>query len=301
LVHITYELYFKNLVKIVSDRTLFIFQDMAKKVLGDARYAKYLQWIENADEARQGRLGEHSFEKANQYDKAEELLTWNTFAPLLGMDKSVRDRAVVMILEAALETDMKRYVDEKGFSVEFEKEIPSPKGYLKRIRETVQNHPVKYIRESAKDKEVLEGDTHVDLAIENSRLLILVEVKFTSDISCQVRYDPIRNQLARLIDVGIESARNRKLVVLVISPKWAYDSKSRLYCYKLNEYRRAAENIQADIPHRGLDEIQQVLVGIGWVSLKDAASIIFSKTEMDTVKRDLVRQFYEERKINLRI
>jgi hypothetical protein len=41
---------------------------------------------------------------------------------------------------------------------------------------------VKYIREEAKDKEILEGNTHVDLALMNSKLLVLVQVKFTSDI-----------------------------------------------------------------------------------------------------------------------
>jgi hypothetical protein len=104
-----------------------------------------------------------------------------------------------------------------------------------------------------------------------------------------------------LIDVGIEAVRNRNLIILVISPKWAYESNNRLYYYKLNEYRRAAENIQVDILHRNLDEIRQVALEIGWLSIEDAASTVYAKTEMYAAKKDLVRQFYQERKINLRI
>lgn len=64
----------------------------------------------------------------------------------------------------------------------------------------------------------LETNTHVDFFVETDSLLILVETKFTSDISGQTTFNPNRNQLARLIDVGISAIqeKSKKLVVLLL-------------------------------------------------------------------------------------
>jgi hypothetical protein len=78
--------------------------------------------------------------------------------------------------------------------------------------------------------------------------------------------------LARLIDAGINASDGRELVVLLLSPEWGYRSRNRLYRYKLDDYRGSRENVRADIPHRSLAEITNILLGVGWVPLEFAAA-----------------------------
>ena len=257
----------------MTRQILFLFPDMAKTYLTEARYRKYCEWVNVVENARRGNLKGRSTQQANQYDKAEELITWNTFAPLLKMKTAAANSIVAELIKVALFTDASEYVDGKTFSIEFERLLPSPSSYLKHLAGTVKDHPVRYVRESARGKKLLEWDTHVDISLENSRLLVLVEMKFTSDISCQVRYDPNRNQLARLTDAGIDAAGDKKLVVLLVSPSRAFSSKSRLYYYKVTDYQNSIENLKADLPHRDDGEIAKIL-GVGWVSLKQVASTI---------------------------
>jgi hypothetical protein len=238
----------------------------------------------------------------NQYDKAEELITWNTFAPLRKMTPGIKDALIADIVNLALQKNTAEYLDEWGFNVQFERTLPPPPSYLNHLRLTVANHPVRYVRLDAESKETLEGDTHADIVFENSRLLVLGEVKFMSDIQWGVTYDPNRNQLARLIDTGIRAARDKKLAVILFSPESAYRSKSRLYYYKLKDYRESIENLRADIPHRSLEEITKTLIGTGWVPLEFAASTIHKKAvEQGLLVKEDSHKFYEERKIKLSV
>ena len=76
------------------EKAVFLLRDLAKDVLSQARYKRFIEWVETSNEARLGsRRAGHSFERANQYDKAEELITWNTFAPLLKLNKAARDNS----------------------------------------------------------------------------------------------------------------------------------------------------------------------------------------------------------------
>ena len=88
----------------------------------------------------------------------------------------------------------------------FEKDLPPPDYYLKWLGGKVKEHPIGYIRREAETKKILEGPTQVDAIVETDNLLILIEVKFTSDISPYTKFGLIRNQIARLIDAGISKA-----------------------------------------------------------------------------------------------
>ena len=281
---------------------VFILRDLAKNTLSPARYAKYDEWIRNSERTRRDGFKSHNDRYANQYDKAEELITWNTFAPLLKLTPQVQDKLIVELVNAGLQIDIADHIDEWGFKIQFERTLPSPPSYLNHVQSTVANHPVRYVRLEAEGKETLEGDTHVDIAFENSRLLILGEVKFMSDIQWGVTYDPNRNQLARLIDTGLRAARDKKLAIILFTPDSIYHAKSRLYYYKLKEYRESIENLRADLPHRKLEEITKTLIGTGWVPLEFAASTIHRKAiEQGLVVREDSKKFYEERKIALTI
>ena len=279
---------------------MFIFRDLARNVLSTVRYAKYAEWVDNAEKTRQGASMSPTDRFTNQYDKAEELITWNTFAPLLKVGPRVKDTLIADIVNLGIQKDIAEYLDEWGFKVDFEKTLPPPPSYLNHLQSTVANHPVRYVRLESEGKQVLEGDTHADIVFENSRLLVLGEVKFMSDIQWGVTYDPNRNQLARLIDTGIRAARNKKLAVILFSPESTYRSKSRLYHYKLKDYRESIENVRADIPHRSLEEITKTLIGTGWVPLEFAASKIHGKAvEQGLLVKENSHRFYEERRIKL--
>ena len=57
-----------------------LFEDIAKNHFSIERIRKHTAWIENAEKARElGSLGSRD----DRYDKAEELITFYTFAPHL--------------------------------------------------------------------------------------------------------------------------------------------------------------------------------------------------------------------------
>lgn len=56
-----------------------LLEDLARKHFTKDRIQKYREWVENANKAKEtGSLGS----KDNQYDKAEELISFYAFAPL---------------------------------------------------------------------------------------------------------------------------------------------------------------------------------------------------------------------------
>jgi hypothetical protein len=164
----------------------------------------------------------------------------------------------------------------------------------------VSKHPVRYIREQGKEHtktgKRLEANTHVDVIIETENLLILVEIKFTSDISAQTTFDSNRNQLARTIDVGISEAKKKgkKLVVLLCSPSEFCHKKSRFYYYKMQEYSDF-HKIKQDICWRELEEIKECLLATAWIPLEKVTKITyrnFSFSELEEAKR-----FFRERNL----
>lgn len=115
-----------------------------------------------------------------------------------------------------------------------------------------------------------EGQTHLDLAIgsieirqgtesgielipENKPWVCFCEMKWYSDISYNVSYDQHRNQLSRVIENALTFQKNKKfsdkIFVNLVTPKAFMDqkNKSRLYCYKFQEYNSSNEKLIQDI------------------------------------------------------
>jgi len=267
-----------------------LFEEIAVKHFTKARIKKLRNWVENVNIAREtGSLDE----KLNQYDKAEELLTFYAFAPLELRED--RKEVIEEILKLA-----KVYESlEEPLSLSFEKQFQPPKGYLKWFAKEVVRHPVRYIREEGKrhvDKgSRLEANTHVDAVFEAKNLLILVEVKFTSDISSQTTFNSNRNQLARTIDVGISEVKrnkNKKLIVLLCSPSKFYHEKSRLYCYKIQEYSDF-NRVKEDIVWRKLGDIEEHLLAVAWVPLERVIEIVYQ--DFDSPENKEAKRFFAER------
>lgn len=270
-----------------------IYEDIAKELLTPDRVVKYQKWVEEAEKARKtGSLNE----KENQYDKAEELITFYTFAPFVHkkVPNQLRNKIVQEILSSIGINESIKEVE-----IGFEKDLPPPNNYLKWLKNEVKHHPIRYIRKDAKTKKRLEGYTPADVIIKTDKLLILIEVKFTSDISPYTKFGSTRNQIARLIDVGISEAQklHKKLVVLICTPSELFERRSRLYYYKIREYSETS-NIQKDIPWRTINDIDGTLLKAAWISLERIIETVYRNAKRNVIgprEFEEVKRFFEER------
>lgn len=271
-----------------------------KGVCSEARKRKFENWIQNAELARNSGS---SNARMNQYDKAEELLTWYTFAPLFRMSEELR----ILTINEFLEPLIGPNAITSPPDMNLEKVLLPSKSYLDSIP---YEHPVKYVREEIerhrKKGLPLEGRTHIDFLIESDELIIPIEAKFTSDIDIQVTYNCVRNQIARIIDVAIEAAkeakRKKKIIFLLCVPEQLYN-RGRLYFYKMKDYE-SLERIKHDIPHQAIS-IDTYFSSAHVVYWKDVASVIISNAiKWNLLTKDeinVLKKFYEERLIELSI
>jgi hypothetical protein len=267
-----------------------LFEDLAEKHFSPARVQKLQTWCKHADSARKS---SNLDANANQYDKAEELITFYTFAPLLlslnkvGLTNRILGLAGISPYE------------ENVVCVGLERQFPPPEGYLHWLKNDVKNHPIQYIRQQASKHEPnkpSESRTHVDAFIETDKLLIFFEIKHTSDIAHDTTFNPYRNQLARLIDVGLEVAKcsGKEVLVLLSTPSKLYESRSRLYYYKVQEYSDPLM-IRRDIAWRTVSEIRDNVLAVKWIALEELISLIFKDfTHSD---KEEAMKFFRERNL----
>jgi hypothetical protein len=256
------------------------------------RLKKLKAWVENANSARS--LANPNLEAyPNQYDKAEELITFYTFAPLvLSLNRVGLTNRILSLAKVSP-------YEENVVDVALERQYSPPKGYLKWLRDDVKRHPVRYIREKASMHTLgqsLESKTHVDAFIETDKLLIFFEIKFTSDISHSTTFNPCRNQLARLVDVGLEASEHngKEVLVIISTPRRLYEKKSRLYYYKVNEYN-SPEKIKEDIECRSLSTIKDNVLAVRWIALEDLINALY--IDFAHPEKDEALAFFKERNL----
>jgi len=173
------------------------------------------------------------------------------------------------------------------FHLFFESNLPSPslyKGWLQ--KNFTKRQFIPYVLDSAKDKVNLEGATNVDAIVLNSKtgFAVIIEAKVLSDISYETTYDTMRNQIVRNIDVMLEKNNElchpldkrdpEKTLFLLITPKLFKDNpSSRLYGYKLNEYKTNPESLSGDLPHRINCDWQNISSRLGWLTWEDIKNV----------------------------
>ena len=230
----------------------------------------------------------------NQYDKAEELITFYTFAPL-----------VLSLNRVGLTNHILRVAgispfEENVVSVGLEKQYSPPAGYLRWLKKEVMHHPVRYIREKSaeqlKTDKPLESCTHVDAFIETDKLLIFFEIKFTSDIAHSTTYNPYRNQLARLIDVGLDAAKcnGKRVLVLLSTPSTLHEKRSRFYFYKVQDYKDPLM-IKKDIGWRPVSDIKDNLLAVKWIALEELVSLLYK--DFNHPDKEEALAFFKERNL----
>jgi hypothetical protein len=254
------------------------------------RLKKLNAWVENSNSAReQANLEAY----LNQYDKAEELITFYTFAPLvLSLDR-------VGLINPILSLAGVSPFEEQVVDVALERQYPPPPGYLRWIKNEVKNHPVRYLREKAakyESNQRLESNTHVDAYVETDKLHIFFEIKFTSDIACDTTFNPSRNQLARIIDAGLERNEQdgKQVLVILSTPRRFFEKKSRLYYYKIMEYTDPVK-IKDDIEWRSLSKIRNNLLSVSWIALEDLIQVLYEDFRHEDKKEAL--EFFKERNL----
>jgi hypothetical protein len=111
----------------------------------------------------------------------------------------------------------------------------------------------------------LEGPTHVDALLlnEDNGFAVIVEAKVISDISFQISFDVLRNQVARTVDVMLErnpnlahplNKRKPELTLMLLqTPRLFRDEPhSRLYGHLMTGYRRdSAGTLGRDLDYLG--------------------------------------------------
>jgi hypothetical protein len=169
----------------------------------------------------------------------------------------------------------------------FETQFPSPHSYKVWLsKNLITRQFIPYILDSARDKPNLEGPTHVDALLLNSQngFAVVFEAKVLSDISVEITYDLMRNQLARNIDVMLEKNDSlnyplnkripeRTLFLLVTPRLFRDDPTSRLYGYKFMEYKKDPNALARDLPQRTNCNWGNVTQKLGWLTWEDFRSV----------------------------
>lgn len=177
-----------------------------------------------------------------------------------------------------------------------------------------------------KENASFEGNTNLDLLIEgisnNKKTTIFIEAKFLSDISYQIKYNPVRDQIIRNIDCGIDYVQNKEYAdnfgdfyFMLLTPKVFRSDKfgknkktelfelgsdsSRLYCYKMNEYKDF-KSLKKLLPHRNLQNEEWKIISnnIGWLTFEDfLENSSNNSTIQDSNEKIMIEDFFSARNL----
>jgi hypothetical protein len=147
----------------------------------------------------------------------------------------------------------------------------------------------------------------VELENVESSWICFCEMKWYSDISCNVSYDQHRNQLVRVIENALcfqnKDKFAEKIHVVLVTPKVFQQAtaKSRLYQYKYSEYDSDPSRIEGDLDMCQLVENDRVdwnypeirdriaKLSLGWISYE----ALFESMPVSGIS-DEVQRFFAE-------
>jgi len=212
--------------------------------------------------------------------------------------------------------------------IQLEKQLPEILSY----REILRCKAFHYFPESIRtieekrnrEKASFEGPTHVDLFIigrtGERNICFVIEAKFNSDISKDISYNPVRDQIIRNIDAAIDYQYDKDLKIkiddfyfLLLTPKVFrterfggnrktpieifQPQRSRLYCYKMDDYK-APEHLKMALPHRWeFDKAfwSHIANHIGWITFEDMYRFAIEHDTILLAEKTMIREFLEER------
>jgi hypothetical protein len=169
----------------------------------------------------------------------------------------------------------------------FEVSLPAPKEYKKWLRERMDERmPIPHLRSLVGPNP--EGRTVVDAVLlsEETGFAALFEAKVLSDVSTQITYDAMRNQIARNVDVMLESHEtsgiakvlqkrrpDRSCFVLLTPELFRKNPEARLYGWLMKAYREG-DLLERHLGHRqGEEQLLQARNRLGWLTFEDCRDV----------------------------
>lgn len=176
----------------------------------------------------------------------------------------------------------------------------------------------------------LEGNTNLDVLISGRNkgehvIHIFIEAKFLSDISKDIEYNPVRNQIARTIDCALHLTTRDGNDLNGLNDFWfilltpgmfrpaeyggssalsIYDehvpSRGRLYCYKMKDYLNP-NLLMEDLSHwKGIlrnEHWKTVSDHIGWLTFENIVDTVVSHELLSAGPLGEFRRFFADRSI----
>jgi len=181
-----------------------------------------------------------------------------------------------------------------GLRLYFEVNLPSPPTYKRWLGENLSRRQIVpyvldagYRRGTDVVRKGLEGPTRVDAILlnEDNGFAVLFEAKALADISYQVSFDAMRNQIARTIDVMLERNANlpeplslrrpeHTLFAMLTPEIFRQNPQSRLYGWLLDEYRSNPAALAQDLSHRQSVDWPEIARRIGWLTWEDCEQVL---------------------------
>jgi hypothetical protein len=144
--------------------------------------------------------------------------------------------------------------------------VSSPCGYESASRERMRTSENKAWVERSRIGKPVEGDSEIDVVLENKALLIFAEAKLGSDISLDTKYDPRRDQITRNIDCVLDQAKDRVPMFWLI---YRDAGEERSYMQLLHRYRAHPGILEKELPHHVADAVRQVAGNLTLLLWKD--------------------------------
>ncbi len=114
-----------------------------------------------------------------------------------------------------------------------------------------------------------EGDSEIDVMLENNQFVWFIEVRYKSDISVKTTHDETRNQLIHNIEIGSDYAKHKDFYfsLLILNEKFSPKGKQLLEIYQQNP-----NTIMNNLPHReaGLKNLK----GISLVKWEEISKLL---------------------------
>jgi hypothetical protein len=263
------------------------------------------------------RLDTACIRRERQYDKYEPAVTYYLITALALATDDLRDAGRLTSLfslgfeDREVADHVARSVADLGWGrLGFEALICPTEAQRRAVRENVDLNPVPYLRQIAGQRPGVrfESPTHLDAFVGEEPPLLVggggfglgIEAKFTSDIDPETTYSPHRNQIIRNVEVG--NGRFRDFHFLLVTPRVYRDRRSRLYRYKMDDYRgpNGVEYLRADAlcpptPAEAAGWRRR----IGWLTWEDIVAVVFPGGEpaFQHPDADALRDFLRDRRL----
>ncbi len=178
--------------------------------------------------------------------------------------------------------------DTNKLKLYFEVNLPAPRRYKEYLGGHLSERTLlPWLREIAAARSYRpEGATKVDamLVAPATGFAVAFEAKVLSDVSTHTRYDGLRNQLARNIDVLLDDhddlqpplsrrRRDRTCLVLLTPQAFKEQRSARLYGWLMDGYRRDTTLLASHLPHRRADELATIPARLGWTTWEECERI----------------------------